>query len=311
MHKGVNMTQYEAATRKRTITAAIIIFVFMPTTVIAGTFLFGQNLYMVFGLLVIIYAMIPFFMVFERRKPKAREIVLIAMMAALTTVIHLFFHMTVPIKGGTAMVIISGIALGPEAGFLIGALSRFVCNFYMGQGPFTPWQMFCWGILGFLAGMVFNKDCMDEIKSRNLRMVAGPVASIVVALLAAYVIYLIWPTDEGFIGWRLYLFGFIGLIVGLLIQRGRLPIDGITMALFTFFVTFIIYGGIMNVSAMVTSSVVPDGRPISWDTLKLLYISGAPYDLLHAGTAAMFIFLFGDTFIRKLERIKIKYGIYR
>ena len=100
--------------------------------------------------------MLPFFMVFENRKPKAREIVLIAMMSALTVCVHIFFHITLPLQIGTAMIIISGISLGPEAGFLIGAISRFVCNFYMGQGPWTPWQMFCWGILGFLAGMAFN-----------------------------------------------------------------------------------------------------------------------------------------------------------
>ena len=90
---------------------------------------------MVAGLLIVVYAMIPFFMIFERRKPKAREIVLVAMMTALTVTAHLLFHVTIPIEIGTAMVIISGISLGPEAGFLVGALARFVSNFYQGSGP--------------------------------------------------------------------------------------------------------------------------------------------------------------------------------
>ena len=67
----------------------------------------------------------------------------------------------------------------------------------------------------------------------------------------------------------------------------------------------------MNACAMVTSSMLPGGREISLATLRLLYISGAPYDAVHGVTAAIFVFLFGDLFIRKLERIKIKYGIYR
>lgn len=321
MRQDFNLTQYQAAARKRTVVSAFLILGLIPLTILGGSFLLGTDLYMVGSLLIVIYTMIPFFMVFERRKPKAREIVLIAMMAALTVVIHMFFHLTVPIQAGTAMVIISGISLGPEAGFLVGALARFVCNFYMGQGPWTPWQMFCWGLLGFLAGLAFNKveykeirsrNFREELASRNLRLVMGPVMCIFFALAAAYVCYLIWPgKDETFFGWRLYAFGIAGLLAGIFVQRKRLSVDGLTMALFTFFVTFIVYGGIMNVCTMVTSSITPGGQPLSLNTLRLLYISGAPYDAVHATCAAVFIFLFGDMFIKKLERIKIKYGIYR
>ena len=312
MHREVDVNQYEAAHKKRTIVSAIVIFLVIPITVIGGSMLISSDLYMVGSALILIYTMIPFFMVFEKRRPKAREIVLIAMMAALTVVIQLFFHLTIPIQAGTAMIIISGISLGPEAGFLIGALARFVCNFYMGQGPWTPWQMFCWGLLGFIAGLVFNKVDMDKLKSRSFKVVLGPVVCIIFAALAAYVCYLIWPgSDKTFFGWRLYVFGFVGLIAGVLLQRKRLPVDGLSMAIFTFFVTFIVYGGLMNICAMVNAAALPGGRPISFNTLRILYISGAPYDAGHAATAAIFIFLFGDAFIKKLERIKIKYGIYR
>ena len=320
MHRG-DMTQYQAASRKRTLTAAVLIFTVMPLTILAGSFLIGSDLYMVGSLLLVFYTILPFFMVFEKRKPKAREIVLIAMMTALTAVIHLFFHVTIPVQAGTAMVIVSGIALGPEAGFLIGALGRFVCNFYMGQGPWTPWQMFCWGILGFLAGLAFNKVNSEELKARNFReelsvrsfrLVMGPVLSILFAVGIAYLVYLFFPgKDETFFGWRLYAFGAAGLLAGVLLQRRKLPLDGLTMGLFTFFTVFIIYGGIMNICAMVTASVIPGADPISLETLRILYISGVPYDFSHALTAAIFVFLFGDTFIRKIERIKIKYGIYR
>ena len=167
-------TQYEAAHRKRTLLSALLIFLAMPVTIFIGI-QFDQNKYMIISVLILIYTMLPFFMVFENRKPKAREIVLIAMMSALTVCVHIFFHITLPLQIGTAMIIISGISLGPEAGFLIGAISRFVCNFYMGQGPWTPWQMFCWGILGFLAGMAFNKVDLDQLKSRNFKLIMGPV----------------------------------------------------------------------------------------------------------------------------------------
>jgi len=315
------VSQYQAATRKRTGVSALLIFLAIPFSMVALGRLLGSNMYLIGSFLIVVYTLIPFIMVFENRKPKAREVVLIAMMSALTVVIHMFFHLTLPLQAGTAMVIISGISLGPEAGFLVGALSRLVCNFYMGQGPWTPWQMFCWGLLGFLAGLTFNKIDYEEVRkkgfkeelgSRSFKFIMGPVMCIIFAVIVAYTAYILFPgEDKTFFGWRLYAFGIAGLISGALVQRKKLTVDGITMALFTFFVTFIIYGGIMNICAMFMSAGVYGGKPISLNALRLLYITGVPYDAQHAGSAAVFIFLFGNIFIKKVERIKIKYGIYR
>ena len=312
VRRGFNVTQYEAACRKRTKVSSLIIFLLIPATIAAGCIFLDNERYMVISLALLIYTMIPFFMVFEKRKPKAREIVLIAMMAAITVCAQLFFHMVLPLQIGTALIIISGIALGPEAGFLIGATARFICNFYMGQGPWTPWQMFCWGLLGFLAGLAFNRIEPDKLKSRNFKVILGPVMCVAFAVIAAYICYIIWPgEDNTFFGWRLYVFGAAGLLAGVLLQRKRLPADNITLTIFTFFTTFIIYGGLMNICAMVTSAALPGGAPVSMGTLKTLLITGAPYDATHAATAALCVFVFGDAMIKKLERIKIKYGIYR
>lgn len=312
VRRGFNVTQYEAACRKRTKVSSLIIFLLIPATIAAGCIFLDNERYMVISLALLIYTMIPFFMVFEKRKPKAREIVLIAMMAAITVCAQLFFHMVLPLQIGTALIIISGIALGPEAGFLIGATARFICNFYMGQGPWTPWQMFCWGLLGFLAGLAFNRIELDKLKSRNFKVILGPVMCVAFAVIAAYICYIIWPgEDNTFFGWRLYVFGAAGLLAGVLLQRKRLPADNITLTVFTFFITFIIYGGLMNICAMVTSAALPGGAPVSMGTLKTLLITGAPYDATHAATAALCVFVFGDAMIKKLERIKIKYGIYR
>ena len=306
------MTQYEAACRKRTKVSSLIIFILIPATIATGCIFLHNERYMIISLALLIYTMLPFFMVFEKRKPKAREIVLIAMMAAITVCAQLFFHMVLPLQIGTALIIISGIALGPEAGFLIGAIARFICNFYMGQGPWTPWQMFCWGLLGFLAGLAFNRIEPDKLKSRNFKVILGPVMCVAFAVIAAYICYIIWPgEDNTFFGWRLYVFGAAGLLAGVLLQRKRLPADNITLTLFTFFTTFVIYGGIMNICAMVTGSALPGGRPVSLETMRLLFVTGAPYDASHAATASVCVFLFGNAMIKKLERIRIKYGIYR
>ena len=86
------MTQYRAAAAKRTAVSALLIFCAIPIGILALTRLAGSDAYIAGSLLIIICTMIPFFMVFEKRKPKAREIVLIVMMSALTVVIHMFFH---------------------------------------------------------------------------------------------------------------------------------------------------------------------------------------------------------------------------
>ena len=333
------------AVRKRTAVASLIILVAIPMLIALSTLLDNGKLFMLFSLGVVICCMAPFFMVFEKRKPKAREIVLVAMMSAITVAAHMFLHITVPIQIGTAMVIIAGISMGPEAGFLVGALSRFVCNFYMGQGPWTPWQMFCWGLLGFLAGFAFNKIDMvnvsESIKSRDFKVVLGPVLCIAAAEILAFVSYFIWPESgetyvqiDGFsgfvdkitasgslkevlnllgavLGWRVYFFGALGLLAGILLQRKRMPVDNITITAFTFFTTLILYGGIMNIAAMFTSAGIAGSGGISWNTLRLLYITGLPYDIVHATTASFCIFIMGNPMIRKIERIKIKYGIYK
>ena len=305
------LTQQERAEKQRLHVAAELILIGIPIALLIGIKFLPKEWYMLLSLIVLMMTIAPFFMVFESRKPKAREIVLLAMMSALVVASHLFFHIVFPIQIGTALIIISGISLGPEAGFFIGALSRLMCNFYMGQGTWTPWQMFCWGILGFLAGLTFNRGNTETLKSRNFKIIAGPVLTILFSLLLAYLSFLVYPGQDSAVGWRFYLFGAIGVIFGVIIQKKRLPADNITLSLFTFFTTFIVYGGIMNLSSALLSTNGASGEGISLEGMRMLYVTGVPYDFFHALTAAVCVYFIGGNVIRKLERIKIKYGIYK
>lgn len=310
--KKKNESHYMAAARKRLALTAVLIFLVIPVLIALTVFLGSKRLYMPLSLLILVMIMAPFFMIFERRKPRAREVVLIAMMSALTVASHTFFHIAFPVQIGTAMVIISGISLGPEAGFLIGAMSRFVCNFYMGQGAWTPWQMFCWGLLGFLAGLAFNREISKQNSISNFKKMMAPVLCVIFSELVAYISFLVWPgNDKTFFGWRVYLFGIIGLLLAVIFQKGKLKADNITMAVFTFVVTFVIYGGIMNFAAMCLSMNEPGSLGIGVKALKALYVSGVGYDFYHALTAAICVFVIGTPMVNKLERIKIKYGIYK
>ena len=310
--KKKNESHYMAAARKRLALTAVLIFLVIPVLIALTVFLGSKRLYMPLSLLILVMIMAPFFMIFERRKPRAREVVLIAMMSALTVASHTFFHIAFPVQIGTAMVVISGISLGPEAGFLIGAMSRFVCNFYMGQGAWTPWQMFCWGLLGFLAGIAFNRELSEDGGISNFKKIITPLLCVIFSELVAYISFLLWPgNDKTFVGWRVYLFGIIGLLLAVIFQRGKLKTDNLTMAVFTFVVTFVIYGGIMNFAAMCLSMNEPGSLGIGIKALKALYVSGVGYDFYHALTAAICVFVIGTPMVKKLERIKIKYGIYK
>ena len=109
--------------------------------------------YYFISLVIIIYSLLPFFMVFEGRKPQVRELVVLATMVALATAGRAAFFMIPSFKPIIAIVIISAIAFGGEAGFLVGAMTMVVSNFLFGQGPWTPWQMFA---MVFIYGGIMN-----------------------------------------------------------------------------------------------------------------------------------------------------------
>ena len=117
-------------------------------------------------------------MVFEGRKPEARELVVISVLCAIGVAGRAAFFMIPQFKPVTAIVIISAVCFGGETGFLVGALTGFVSNFFFGQGPWTPWQMFAFGIIGFLAGVLAKKGLLQ--KSKLPLCILGFVATLVI-----------------------------------------------------------------------------------------------------------------------------------
>lgn len=151
---------------RRTLLAALLILIVIPATILLGIFVLNDRKYYFISLLIVIYTMVPFAMVFENRKPQARELIVIAVLAAIAVAGRAAFFMLPQFKPVVAIVIIAGVSLGAEAGFLVGAVAGFVSNFFFGQGPWTPWQMFCFGIIGFLAGIFFRRVCLKRISCR-------------------------------------------------------------------------------------------------------------------------------------------------
>lgn len=227
---------------KRTLVATILILLAIPLTIYIGVYYLGDRKYLFISLSIIIETLIPFFMVFENRKPKARELVIISVLCAIAALGRTAFFMLPQFKPIVALIIICGVCFGAESGFLVGAVASFVSNFFFGQGPWTPWQMFTLGIIGFVSGLLFRKGIIRKTK--------------------------------------------------------------MSLCVFGFFATLVIYGGIINPASVIMWYPNPP-----FEMIISAYIMGIPYDLIHAAATAFFLWFIGEPMIDKLERIKIKYGL--
>ncbi|MCI8594996.1 MAG: ATP-binding cassette domain-containing protein [Oscillospiraceae bacterium] len=186
---------------KRTLLAAVLILLLIPLTLFVGVHYFGGRRYYFTALLVLLECMLPFFLVFEGRRPKAREMMVVAVLCALGVAGRAVFFMLPQFKPVMALTIIAGVAFGGETGFLVGAVTMLASNVMFSQGPWTPWQMFAMGIIGFLAGVLFRKGLLRR----------GRLSLAIFGALCAIIVYggivnassaLVWSTD---LGWKILL----------------------------------------------------------------------------------------------------------
>ncbi len=201
--------------------------------------------------LMIFCMMVPFFITFERSKPKARELVLLAVIIALAVAGRAAFFMVPQVKPILAVVIAGSYCLGPNSGFIVGAMSAFVSNFLFGQGPWTPWQMIAMGILGMLAGLIGKRARKSNSEKR-----AGKEA----------VKVSMWFAVAGGIG------------------------------------TFLIYGLFVDIWTIFGFGSV------TLESILLIYMAAIPFNGVFAISTAIFLLLFANPIINKIERIKLKYG---
>lgn len=153
----------------------VIPFVLIPAVAILGVTVFDEKRHIFVSLLVAVLSILLFIAGFEKKQTGARRLVIVAVMTALG-IIGRFIPFFKPIA---AITTISGIYLGGEAGFLVGALSALLSNFYFGQGPWTAFQMLAWGIIGLLAGALAG----PLKKSRVLLVTYGVLAGIAYSLI--------------------------------------------------------------------------------------------------------------------------------
>ena len=228
---------------KRTAVAAALILLLIPLTLFIGVYYLDGKKYYFISLMILLETMLPFFLVFEGRKPQARELVVIAVLCAIGIAGRAAFFMLPQFKPVMALTIIAGVALGGETGFLVGSMTMLTSNIMFSQGPWTPWQMFTMGIIGFLAGVLFRKG---------------------------------------------------------LLRRSR-----VSLCVFGALCAIVIYGGIMN-----PASALMWAHELNWKILMTYYITGFPMDCVHAAATWLFLWFAAEPMLEKLDRIKVKYGLY-
>ena len=163
--------------RKPNIKKAVLLcvaFVAIPALILLGIVAFNDRMYLWISICIAVLACLPFFISFELRGGFGKKsgtapecaaseaqsgrgttrLIILASMTALSVLGRFIFAPLPFFKPVTAIVVITGMYLGAESGFLCGALSAILSNIMFGQGPWTPFQMFTWGIIGLFAGLM-------------------------------------------------------------------------------------------------------------------------------------------------------------
>lgn len=193
-------------------------------------------------LLAVCGVLLLLFFSFEHSRAGAQKIVLIALLSAVSCAGRVLFAGIPSVQPSSFLIILTGLAFGPQAGFMTGAMTALTSNMLLGQGPWTVWQMAAWGLMGLLSGLLHR-----FLKKHPI-------------VLSVY----------GFL-WG-FLFGWM-------------------MNLWT------VSGGFFG--------------PFSLRAVIAAGTASLPLDLAHAVCNLLLLLLLAGPFLRKLERIAVKYGLRR
>lgn len=116
----------------------------------------------VLSMLVALACVAIMFASFEVSRPQLRQIMPIVVLSALAAAGRIIFAVIPNVQPVSAITIIAGVVFGRRSGFMVGALSMLISNFYLGQGPWTPWQMYGFGLMGYVAGALADHGAFEK-----------------------------------------------------------------------------------------------------------------------------------------------------
>lgn len=158
-----------------------IIIILIPLSIALGVILFKDRKYNLISIIIAFLSCLPIFFSFEKGKTSTRKMTILSVMVAISVAGRFVFAAIHGFKPVTAIVVITAIYFGSEAGFLTGSLSAIISNIYFGQGPWTPFQMFSWGMLGLIAGLPFMRKLL--LKNKIILAIYGVFAGVIYSLM--------------------------------------------------------------------------------------------------------------------------------
>lgn len=138
----------------RTVCRYLIPLICVPLLVLLTAQVMPEKMYAPAAVLIAILSCVLISLSFDRHTTHVRNLVLIAVMTSMSVISRFVFAAIPAFKPMTAIIVLTAMYLGKEAGFLCGAFTALISNMYFGQGPWTPFQMFSFGILGYFAGIL-------------------------------------------------------------------------------------------------------------------------------------------------------------
>ena len=242
---------------------------------------------------VVLAALALFFARYERAAPRLRDVMPTVVLAACAAAGRVLFGAVPDFKPVSAIAIIAGAVFGRQSGFMTGALAALVSNFFLGQGPWTPWQMYAWGLVGYVGGVLAWAGAFSKAADKSVRAsTGGPSGKEAGAAARAHEsadaasparpasagpMRLVALLRQHAAAWPLYLYGFVS---------GPL------------------YGLILNLW-----SIIGFYHPQTAAQLAAVYAAALPFDLAHGAATVVFLLVLYAPWHRKLARVRRVYGL--
>ena len=253
-------------------------------------------------LVVVLASMGIFFASYEASRPRLRDIMPTVVLAALAAAGRILFAPIPDFKPVSAIAIIAGVAFGRKSGFMVGALAALASNFFFGQGSWTPWQMYAWGLVGYGAGVL----AMVPAKRRSAgakgpcQVCGGETLGMTCSSSCS-----VSPDGE------------LESVASSPCQAHtgkenrvcatRRLVDAHPSIVYAYgFLACLGYGFILNAWSILSFF---HAQASGWAGILAVYATALPFDIVHGVATVVFLLALYGPWRRKLERVRRKFGL--
>lgn len=252
------------------------------------------------SIVVAVASLVLFFAGYEKNAPRLRDTMPVVVLAALAAAGRILFAPFPSFKPVSAIAIIAGAAFGRRSGFMVGALAALVSNFFFGQGPWTPWQMYGWGLIGYLGGVLASLGAFDGVRQvfGRIRVEEGEAGDAAPASRCESGASASSPEPAAPASC------YESAPPAARRREFAKAILGLAPLVVWGFVSGYLYGFVLNIW-----SIVGFYHPQSIGQALIVYAAALPFDTMHAISTVVFLVILYGPWMRKLARIRKKYAL--